>query len=110
MHTTTSEFKHLHAPVFPAFGKLKYVVSAWGRKFMDELYIRVPEGILGGFMFAPLIALVVACMLSRGIPSPLAAAAMILGGVMAGVFAGVVWGLLRAAWEALPRNAQLPRP
>jgi len=110
MHTTTSGFKHFPAPAFPGYEKWKYAISAWGRTFMDELYARVPEGILGGFLFAPLIALVVACALSRGVPSTLAAAAMILGGVMAGVVAGVVWGVLRSAWEALPRNAKLPLP
>ncbi len=72
-------------------------------EWVEAIYARVPEGIVSGFIGAPLPSLAIAFVLEKGVPTPLAAATIAFAGTIFGVCLGVVWGVLYAGWETASR-------
>ena len=69
----------------------------WSR----ALYIRLPEGLVTGFMSGTVGSLSIAILFGKGHPEPLTLAAIVAGGMLGGSILGCLGGLLYAAVESL---------
>ena len=76
----------------------------WSR----AIYVRVPEGIIGGFAGGGLLGALLAFGLARGVPGFLGLAFFTLSGMLVGAVMGSIIGLLSARLDPLFETSESP--
>lgn len=75
--------------------------DALGIDWTHVFYVRLPEGIVTGFLGGGLVAVVASCLIAKGIPQLVPTAILMIAGMFVGTAIGGLAGFAYASFERL---------